>query len=85
MQKLLGELDMPTLVTALVDADEGIRQRIFGNLSRRAREALEEELGLVGSVPDEELEAAERRIVEVLVQLDEQGDLEMMPQTADNG
>lgn len=78
VQKLLADLDTNTLTKVLKEASEAIKERILNNLSRRAREALMEELELTGSVSEEERTVAEKKIVEVLIQLDQRGELAMM-------
>jgi flagellar motor switch protein FliG len=78
VQKLLADLDTNTLTKVLKQASEAIKERILNNLSRRAREALQEELELTGSVSEEERVVAEKKIVEVLIQLDQRGELAMM-------
>jgi flagellar motor switch protein FliG len=74
----LADLDTNTLTKVLKQASEAIKERILNNLSRRAREALQEELELTGSVSEEERVVAEKKIVEVLIQLDQRGELAMM-------
>lgn len=77
LQKLLGQVDTTTLGTALKDADRALAERILANLSRRARESLEEEIALKPAVPPDEREAAEQQIVKAMLVLDEAGELNM--------
>ncbi len=77
MQRLLGELDTRTLSTALSAASDAVTERVLGNLSRRARESLLEEISLLGSVGKAEIEAAEKAVVQVMMELDKTGELTM--------
>lgn len=77
MQQLLGEIDSRTLALALSEADEPLREKAFNNLSRRARQTLEEELELLGSVSREEIAEAKQRIVQAMAEMDQRGELEM--------
>jgi flagellar motor switch protein FliG len=77
MQKLLGELDSKTLASALRGAAEDIRDRVFANLSKRAKESLTEEMEFLSSVPQSQVEQAQKAIVEVIQRLDQAGELEM--------
>lgn len=79
LQKLLAEVDTQTLATALYGADEKLINKIFGNLSRRARQSITEEMDLLGSLSEETVEGARNIIVEVLARLDQSGDLMMEP------
>jgi flagellar motor switch protein FliG len=77
VQKLLGELDTKTLATALQGATPAIQHKILSNLSKRAQDALQEEIDLMGSVPKSKVELARKAIVEVIRRLDERGELIM--------
>ena len=78
LQQLLGEVDSRTLALALHEVDAAIRDKIMNNLSRRARETLQEELSLLGSVPEEEVEEARASVVKAMTALDEKGELRMV-------
>lgn len=78
VRKLLGDLDTPTLTKVLKGASDGVKERIFNNLSRRARDGLMEELEMTGMISEDERLAAERKVVEILVQLDQRGELAMI-------
>ena len=77
LQQLLGEVDSPTLALALHEADKEIQDRILGNLSRRARETLEEEISLLGSVAGDDRREARSTIIKAMSALDEKGELQM--------
>jgi len=75
IQKLLGEIDTPTLVVALQDTNGEFRERIFGNLSKRARSSLEEEIELSSKKTEEEVSAARNSIAAIIARLDQEGQL----------
>ena len=77
MQRLLSELDTRTLSTALSAASDVITERVLGNLSKRARESLLEEISLLGAMGKAEIEAAEKAVVQVMMELDKTGELIM--------
>lgn len=77
MQKMLGELDKTDLVLALKTASPELKEKILGNLSKRARETMQEEMEMVGPKPLAEVEAAQKRIVEVVRAMEERGDLKI--------
>jgi flagellar motor switch protein FliG len=77
VQMLLGELDTKTLATAMKGTTPAIQHRILTNLSKRAQDALQEEIELMGSVPKAKVEQARTAVAEVIRRLDERGELAM--------
>ena len=77
IQKLLAEIDSKTLGLALKDAPQEISEKVMGNLSKRARESLTEEISFLGLVPSAELQRAQKAVVEVIQRLDQAGELVM--------
>lgn len=77
MQKLLGEIDSKTLSVALKGANEAISEKLLANLSKRAREALKEEMEFVGMVPLAQVRQAQKMIVDAMQRLDQAGELMM--------
>lgn len=76
VQKLLGEFDIDTLSAALKGAPEEMLEQVQGNLSRRARDRLTEEMELA-SADDDAVEAARKEIAEAMGRLDQAGELKM--------
>ncbi|QDU40252.1 Flagellar motor switch protein FliG [Maioricimonas rarisocia] len=66
VQQILLNVESGTMATALYEADEEIRQKVFSNLSRRAREALQEELEFQGRVSSTQLEQARQIVVQAI-------------------
>lgn len=75
IQRMLREVDKRDLALALKVADEKLKQKIYANMSERAQELLKEELQFMGPVRLKEVEGAQTRIVEIVKQLEEQGEI----------
>lgn len=78
LQKMLAELDTKTLATALKGATPAIQHKILTNLSKRAQDALQDEIDLLGNVPKARVEQARQGIADVIRRLDERGELMML-------
>jgi flagellar motor switch protein FliG len=77
VQTLLGELDTKTLGMAMKGATPAIQHRILTNLSKRAQDALQEEIELMGTVSKAKVEQARMAVADVIRSLDERGELVM--------
>jgi flagellar motor switch protein FliG len=77
MQKLLSEIDSKTLAVALKDAAENIAEKVMGNLSKRARETLTEEISFLSALPAAQVQQAQKAVVEVIQRMDQAGELVM--------
>ncbi|HSQ74107.1 MAG TPA: flagellar motor switch protein FliG [Bacteroidota bacterium] len=75
IQRMLREVDKRELAMALKVVDEKLRDKVFRNMSERAQELLKEELQYMGPVRLREVEAAQMRIVEIVKQLEDQGEI----------
>jgi len=73
LQAVLVELDMKTLATALKGAPDSLTAKISANISSRARDMLNEEIGLLGTLPSSRVQEARNKIVAVLRQFEEEG------------
>jgi flagellar motor switch protein FliG len=78
LQKMLAELDTKTLATALKGATPAIQHKFLTNLSKRAQDALQDEIDLMGNVPKARIEQARQGIADVIRRLDERGELVMV-------
>jgi flagellar motor switch protein FliG len=77
LQKILREIERKDLVLALKIADEGLKEKIFGNMSERAANLLKEELQYMGMVKLKEVEAAQARIIDVVKEMEENGEISL--------
>lgn len=75
LQVVLRALDGRTMALALKNLGEDGRERVFGNLSSRAREMLEEEIDLLGAVRVRDVEDARRQVAMKARELAEQGEI----------
>jgi flagellar motor switch protein FliG len=73
MQKLIEKVDKKDLAYSLKTASEDIKGRLLGNMPKRMREQLEEEVGLLGPVKVKDVDAAQSRIVATIRSLEDQG------------
>ncbi|RFA35706.1 flagellar motor switch protein FliG [Alkalilimnicola ehrlichii] len=75
MQSLLREVETNTLVLALKGADEGMKEKVFKNLSRRAGEMLKEDLASKGPVRITDVEAAQKEILATAKRMSDEGQI----------
>jgi flagellar motor switch protein FliG len=73
IREILKAIDKKDLMLALKSAPEELKERFLSNMSQRAREAFEEEMQFLGAVKVKEVEGAQRKIVEVVQKLAEEG------------
>jgi len=70
VQRVLGEVDSTNLTTALFGASEPVKDAIFANLSKRARQTIEEEMQFMTNVPDSRIQQAREAIAETIARID---------------
>lgn len=75
IQRLLREVDKKDLALSMKVAEESLKEKILKNMSERAQELLREELQFMGPVRLKEVEAAQTRIVMIVRQLEDSGEL----------
>ncbi len=75
IQRLLREVSSDVLVIALKGADAPVRKKIFGNMSKRAAEMMEEDLETRGPVRLSEVEDSQKEILAVAQRLAEEGEI----------
>ncbi len=73
IREILKIVDKKDLTLALKAAPEELKQKFMGNMSQRAGEQFLEEMQFLGAVKVKDVEAAQRRIVETVQSLSEQG------------
>jgi flagellar motor switch protein FliG len=71
--EILKAADKQDLMIALKGANEELKQKFLDNMSKRAAEAFLEELQFLGPVKVKDVEAAQRKIIEIIQQLAEEG------------
>lgn len=75
IQALLREVSSDVLVLALKGADEGIKDKIFKNMSKRASELLRDDLEAKGPVRISEVETAQKEILTIARRMADAGDI----------
>lgn len=76
MQKILADVETRTLAEALKGADEAIVNKVMGNLAKRARATLAEEMELGGSISGDAVDMARLGITQALATLDQAGEVQ---------
>ncbi|MDR1911059.1 MAG: flagellar motor switch protein FliG [Helicobacteraceae bacterium] len=77
VREILRNVDKKELTLALKTASDPLKDKFFSNMSQRAADTMREELQYLGAVKVREVEAAQRKIVDSVQQLAEQGVIEM--------
>ena len=70
VQRVLGEVDSTNLTTALFGAASDVKDAIFSNLSKRARQTIEEEMQFMTNLPESRIQQAREAIAEVIARID---------------
>jgi flagellar motor switch protein FliG len=73
MREIIQRADKKGLTVALKGASDEIRQRFFGNMSKRAGEMLREEMEVLGAVRLRDVEKAQQEVVAIARKLEEEG------------
>jgi len=73
IQEILKEVSNDLLVLALKVADDNLKEKIFKNMSSRARDMLKEDMETRGPVRLSEVEKAQQEIVKIARQLEQEG------------
>lgn len=84
LQVVLRKVDQKDLVVALKAAQPELAEKILGNMSERVRNFIIEELNFLGPMRLSEVEEVQLRIVLLVRQLEEQGELTIVRGDADD-
>jgi flagellar motor switch protein FliG len=77
LQRIMRETDMRDLTLALKKASEPLRKLLLSSISRRAKETLQDEMSMLGSVRLRDVEAAQFRIIDTVRRLEGDGEVEL--------
>jgi flagellar motor switch protein FliG len=77
IQAMLREVSSDTLLVALKGAHEGLREKFFKNMSKRAAEMLRDDLEAKGPVRVSEVEAAQKEILSIARRMAEEGTISL--------
>ncbi len=75
VQRVLRDVSKEDLALALKGASDEVKEKIFKNMSKRAAEALKEDMDYMGPVRVKDVEEAQRKIVNIIRKLDEAGEI----------
>ena len=75
IQTLLKEVSTDSLIMALKGADQNLQDKVFGNMSKRAAELLQDDMEAKGPVRLSDVEAAQKDILLVARKLAEDGEI----------
>jgi len=75
IQRALREMESKELALALKAANDDVKEKIFKNMSERAREIIQEEIEFMGPVRLRNVEEAQQKIVGVIRRLEDAGEL----------
>ena len=70
VQRVLGEIDSTNLTTALYGAAQDVTDAVFANLSKRARQTIEEEMQFMSNVTEARIQQARDSIAEIIAKID---------------
>lgn len=75
VQTVLRDVDTADLPVALKGATEEIQAKIFKNMAQRAAQMVRDELSFLGAIRPKDIEEAQQKIIAVIRQLEESGDI----------
>ncbi|MGI6036922.1 MAG: flagellar motor switch protein FliG [Limnochordia bacterium] len=75
IQRVLREIDSRELALALKAASDEVAERLYNNMSKRAAEMMREDIEYMGPVRLRDVEDAQQKIVGVIRQLEEAGEI----------
>lgn len=77
VREILKMVDKNDLMLALKSSADELKEKFYANMSQRAKDAFIEEMQFLGAVKVKEVESAQRKIVEAVQALAEQGVLQL--------
>lgn len=77
LRKVLTEADRRDLALAFKTASDAVKTKILSNMSQRAKEALDDEMDILGPVKLRDVDAAQARIITLIRQMEERGEIEI--------
>ena len=75
VQRVMRDVDSKDLGMALKTASEEVKNLVFKNMSKRAVDLLKEDMGFLGPVRLRDVEEAQQKIVNVIRQLEDSGEI----------
>lgn len=75
IQKVLREVNNNDLSVALKATDEEVKEKIFSNMSSRAKKLLEEDIEYLGVVRSSDVHEAQQKILSIISRLEDEGEI----------
>ena len=75
LQRTLQEVPVTDAVLALKSASERMKEKIYSNVSRRIERMIQREITRMGPVSAADVEAVQQGIVDVVLRLEEAGEI----------
>lgn len=75
MQLVLRQVEVNAMALSLKGVADSVRDKITSNISERAREALQEEIDVLGPVRLSQVEEAQQNVIRIIRSLEESGDI----------
>ena len=75
MRRIMQEVNMDTLAIALRTAPMDVREKFFGNMSKRAAQGIKEDMEFSPKVKLSEVEIKQKEIITIIRELDAQGEI----------
>ncbi len=85
IQSVLKEVDNAELTLALKTASEDLKEKIFRNMSERAAQLVKEEMEFMGPVRVADVEAAQKKVVDIVRRLEDAGEIMIEGRGGDAG
>lgn len=85
VQEVLKVVDTRDLAVALKESDAEVAERIFRNLSERARENLQDEIEFLRGIRKRDIIEAQKRIIDVIRTLESSGTIQIEREAGDDG
>ena len=77
LQLIMREVDMRQLAVALKTASDAVRKALMGGISKRAAQAVMEEINFMGPVKLRDIETAQNAIIDIVRRLEAAGQIEL--------
>ena len=73
IQLVMKDVEQGDLVMAMKGAPDDVKEKIFGNISKRQADTIEDELSFMGAVKASVVQESQQKIVNLIRKLDEEG------------
>ncbi len=75
MRRIMQEINMDTLAIALRTAPMDVREKFFGNMSKRAAQGIKDDMGFSSKIKLSEVEVKQKEITSLIRELDGRGEI----------